>query len=79
MRFKGLSGKGVEKQIGLALMYYFVNQDSSILLTTDRKTIVNQSWEDIKKLFSNGGKIIYSLKKVKDYVENNLISNAHFA
>lgn len=59
-------------------MYYLVSQDSSILLSNDKKVIVNSSWEDVKKLFSNGGKVIFSLKKIRDYIENDLVTNVHF-
>jgi len=78
MRFKNYSGKGVEHAIGLSLIYYMVSQDSSILLSNDKKVIVNQTWEEIKKILSNGGKVIFSLKKIRDYIETDLISNSHF-
>ena len=49
------------------------------MLSNDKKYIVNQSWEEVKKQFSNGGKVIFAFKKIKDYIENDLISNVHFA
>ena len=41
MRFKNCSGKGMEYAIGLALLYFMVSQDSSILLSNDKKVILN--------------------------------------
>lgn len=78
MKFKSFNGKGQEYQIGLSIVYYLVAFESSILLSNDKKVILNQSWDEIKKQFSNGGKIVSLLKKVKDYIENDLINNSHF-
>eukprot|EP00347_Sterkiella_histriomuscorum_P010050 403338878 len=79
MKFKSLQGRGYELQIGIALLYYLVSQEPTIMLSNDKKYIVNQSWEEVKKQFSNGGKVIFAFKKIKDYIENDLITNVHFA
>ena len=34
-------------------------------MTNDRGDILHKSWEDISKNFSNHGKIIYSLQKLR--------------
>lgn len=49
------------------------------MLTNDRKQLLNQSWEEVKKYFSNCGKVIFSLKKLRDYIDSDQVSNAHFA
>jgi hypothetical protein len=59
-------------------LYFIVSLDTSIILTIDKKSIQNPSWDEVKKQFSNGGKIVSLFKKVKDYIENDMISNHHF-
>lgn len=49
------------------------------MLSNDKKTIVDQSWEEIKRQFSNGGRIIQGLKRVRDQIDSDRVSNAHFA
>lgn len=41
MKFKQLTGKGVELQIGISYLYFLVSQDDTITLSNDKKTIVN--------------------------------------
>jgi hypothetical protein len=79
IKFKGLSGKGIEHSIGLAYMYFLIVCEQSILLTNDKKLILAGSWEDVKKIFSNGGKVVTSVKKLREYIENDMINNSHLA
>ncbi|CDW84443.1 UNKNOWN [Stylonychia lemnae] len=78
MKFKSFIGKGPELPIGIAFLYYLVSQESSIMLSNDKKTIVNAQWEEVKKQFSNGGKVIFAFKKIRDYIESDLINISHF-
>lgn len=59
-------------------LYLFSALDDSIMLTTDRKYILSQSWEDYKKYLSNSGKVIFNLKKLRDYIDSDKITNIHF-
>jgi hypothetical protein len=70
MKFKTLSGKGVEFNIGLSVMYYLIAcGDNSFLLSNDKKSILNQTWEEVQKIFSNGGKLIAYFKKLREAIE----------
>ena len=71
-------GKGPEVNVGIALLYFIVSLDTNISLTNDKKSLLNPSWDEVKKQFSNGGKIVSLFKKVKDYIENDMIANPHF-
>ena len=68
---KNLNGKGIECQVGLQLLYFFSAIDESIILTNDRKQLLIQTWDEVKKYISNGGKIIASFKKLKDAIEKD--------
>lgn len=64
--------------VGVSLLYFIVQIDTGILLTNDKKSLLSPTWDEVKKHFSNGGKIVSNLKKVKDYIENDMIANSHF-
>jgi hypothetical protein len=40
LKFKNLKGKGKELQIGLALTYFLVAIDNTIMLSNDRKILI---------------------------------------
>ncbi len=77
-KFRSYSGKGVECNVGVSLLYYIVQLDTSILLTNDKKALLQPTWDEVKKQFSNGGTIVTNLKKLKEYIENDMITNSHF-
>ena len=60
-------------------MYFFVPFDNTIVLTNDKKSIFSNNWEDSKKYLSSGGKVITNIKKVRDAVDRDRLSNNHFA
>lgn len=64
MKFKNkiANDKCNEYNIGLCFMYYSICLDKSIMLSNDRKKLINQSVEEVQKIFSNGGKFITTLK-----------------
>lgn len=77
-KFTKQSGKGPELSLAYQLLYFIAEIDSSILLSNDKKTLVAANWDELRKLYSSGGKIVTNLKKLKEYIENDLIPLAHF-
>ena len=73
-----MSGKGPEQQIGLMLLYFFISQDDSLMLTNDRKVLQTPTWDEVKKYFSNCGKVVQALKKLRDFIDNDQIQTVHF-
>ena len=78
LKFRAFTGKGVECNVGVALLYFIASLDTSILLTNDKRSLLNPTWDEVKKQFSNGGRIVSMFKKVKEYIENDMIKNSHF-
>lgn len=78
LKFRALPGKGQEINVGVSLLYFVASLETSILLTNDKKALLYPTWDEVKKQFSNGGKIVSLFKKVKEYVENDMIPNHHF-
>lgn len=74
LKFRGLSGKGSELKVGLALLYLLATVENSIALKTDRRTLLTPTWDQVKKIFANGGKVVSGLKKIKDYIENDMVT-----
>ena len=74
LKFRGLTGKGSELKVGLALLYLLATVESTIVLKTDRRSLLTPTWDEVKKTFANGGKVAAGLKKVKDYIENDMVS-----
>ena len=72
-----MNGKGPELQVTLAFMYLLCTVDDSIMLTNDRKQVLNPSWDLGKKYFSNSGNIIKNLKKLREYIERDNIANGY--
>ena len=58
-------------------MYLLCPLDDSIMLTNDRKQILNPGWDLGKKYFSNSGNIIKNLKRLRDYIERDNIPNGY--
>ena len=77
-KFKSLRGRGPELHLELILLYFFCDFDNQIVLTTDKKSLQNPVWEEVKKYFSNSGKVLQSLKKLKEHIELNKVENVHF-
>mmetsp|Transcript_19550 Transcript_19550/g.14258 ORF Transcript_19550/g.14258 Transcript_19550/m.14258 type:complete len:118 (-) Transcript_19550:853-1206(-) len=74
-----MQGKGPELQIGQALLYFFSAFDINIVLSNDKKTLLNSSWEYIQKYFSNSGNLLNNLKKLRSSLEKNELPNVHFS
>ena len=59
----------LEHQIGLALLYLlcaFPSSDSDqVLLSNDKTTLHDKSWDGVRRGISNGGEVVWRLKQVK--------------
>jgi hypothetical protein len=48
-KFRSYTGKGVETNVGVALLYFIVSLDTSILMTNDKRSLLNPTWDEVKK------------------------------
>jgi len=66
------------RQACLAMMYLLVDvgkmyQIEGLALTTDKKRLVDPSWNLIAKILSSPGKIIQGLRSLKEYILQSAI------
>ena len=56
--------------MGIAFLYLMVAVDNDIPMSNDKSTIFDVSWEFIQKYVSNQGKVLFNMKKLREYVDN---------
>ena len=74
-----LSGKGREVGICLSVLYLVSNVDPNVGLGTDKRTLSDSSWQYFQQYAKNCGNVVYQLKRVRDLIDQNEISNSHLS
>jgi hypothetical protein len=58
------------KNIGIGIIALLSIMDEKILVTNDKKKLINKNWTDVVKYISNPGIIIQNFRKVLTYIDN---------
>ena len=56
----------IEVESSIALLYFFVQIDHTILLKNDKSQILDKSWNNVKKHLNSCGKVIQTMRKLRE-------------
>ena len=51
------------------MLYLLISLDDNVPLTNDKSTIAEHSWSTVQRHLSNQGKVLFNLKKIRDYAD----------
>ena len=51
------------------MLYLLISLDENVPLTNDKSTIAEHSWSTVQRHLSNQGKVLFNLKKIRDYAD----------
>ncbi|CDW79525.1 UNKNOWN [Stylonychia lemnae] len=69
--------KSEKIKVGVALLYIMATIDDQIVLTSDKSQLEDHSWENVQRVLSSQGRVLFNLKKIKDYTEKGHMSRQY--
>ena len=67
-----------EIDLSMALLYFLAQVDHSIMLTTDKRHIADKSWNNVKRHLNQGGKVVQTMRALREHLESEKMKVAHF-